>query len=164
MPFRKRYKPTVIIRENLIDKNGKVTTNTRRQPISQFAVESTPCELVQRTTVQAELPFDPFVPETPTAQPSVSRYAHTRMRQVDLWTEFREKLVCATVEEEAPSQLCNRCSSEATFRCRDCGPHIRLCETCLEEVHEYQLFHCPEYHCPVSFPFWYSFFMALIFL
>ena len=152
MPFYKKYRRTVIVRELTLDGNGKVSTKRRKVGLQGDRVDQPETPSSSSTSQDLETLQTTFV--QPPEPDQGSRYAELRMRQVGRWAELRRRLIDAHVEGEALLETCTICTNEkAVLRCRDCGPLVNLCEGCLETSHERLPFHYAEYFCNVRFLF-----------
>ncbi|KAJ8351549.1 hypothetical protein SKAU_G00230250 [Synaphobranchus kaupii] len=70
------------------------------------------------------------------------------MREVEAWEAIQEDLLSVSRSLESPiSSRCTTCHVEGetvTYRCRECGPCVVLCDTCVTETHRNSL-HLPEH-------------------
>ncbi|KAJ8375611.1 hypothetical protein SKAU_G00061910 [Synaphobranchus kaupii] len=70
------------------------------------------------------------------------------MREVEAWEAIQEDLLSVSRSLESPiSSRCTTCHVEGetvTYRCRECGPCVVLCDTCVTETHRNSL-HLPDH-------------------
>lgn len=71
-----------------------------------------------------------------------------KKRQAELWKLVGERIEYAFISSNAfsgPDDVCAVCGQQATFRCSDCGPLARFCESCCMSEHSRsRQLHIPE--------------------